>query len=86
MSRYGLENVQNPLILPAANDESLLNFPYKTGHFKALSALNTVHFHGAGNHLVYVYVTVNFFLQLNAILPLFLGMVMYDNEFKTKEE
>ena len=34
----------------------------------------------------YVCVAVNFFLQLNFILPLFLGMVMYDNEFKTKEE
>ena len=34
----------------------------------------------------YVYVAVNFFLQLNVILPLFLGMVMYDSEFKTKEE
>ena len=33
-----------------------------------------------------VYVAVNFFLQLNFILPLFLGMVMYDNEFKTKEK
>ena len=33
-----------------------------------------------------VYVAVNFFLQLNFILPLFLGMVMNDNEFKTKEE
>ena len=27
-----------------------------------------------------------FFLQLNFILPLFLSMVMYDNEFKTKKE
>ena len=32
------------------------------------------------------YVAVIFFLQLNFILPLFLGMVMYDNEFKTKQE
>ena len=31
-------------------------------------------------------VAVNFFLQLIFILPLFLGMVMYDYEFKTKEE
>ena len=36
--------------------------------------------------LIYVYVAVNFCLQLNFILPLFLGMVMYDNEFKTKEK
>ena len=33
-----------------------------------------------------IYVAVNFCLQLNFILPLFLGMVMYDNEFKTKEK
>ena len=33
-----------------------------------------------------VCVAVNFFLQLNFIFPLFLGMVMYDNEFKTKEK
>ena len=33
-----------------------------------------------------IYVAVNFFLQLIFILPLFLGMVMYDNELKTKEE
>ena len=33
-----------------------------------------------------IYVAVNFFLQLNFILPLFLGMVLYDNKFKTKEE
>ena len=26
------------------------------------------------------------FLQLNFILPLLLGMLMYDNKFKTKEE
>ena len=29
---------------------------------------------------VNVYVVANFFLQLNFILPLFLGMVMYDND------
>ena len=33
-----------------------------------------------------VYVAVNFFLQLIFIFPLFLGMVMYDNEFKTMEK
>ena len=33
-----------------------------------------------------IYVAVNFCLQLIFILPLFLGMVMYDNEFKTKEK
>ena len=33
-----------------------------------------------------VVVAVNFFLQLNFILPFFLGMVIYDNEFKTKEK
>ena len=31
-------------------------------------------------------VAVNLFLQLIFIFPLFLGMIMYDNEFKTKEE
>ena len=36
-------------------------------------------------HHIHVHVAVNFFLQLNFILPLFLGMVMYDNELKTKE-
>ena len=34
----------------------------------------------------HVYVAVIFFLQLNFIFPLFLDMVMYDNEFKTKEK
>ena len=34
----------------------------------------------------YIYVAVNFFLQLIFIFPLFFGMVMYDNEFKTKEK
>ena len=31
--------------------------------------------------MIHMYVAVNF-----VILPLFLGMVMYDNELKTKEE
>ena len=31
-----------------------------------------------------VYVVVNFLSQLIFIFPLFLGMVMYANEFKTK--
>ena len=33
-----------------------------------------------------VYVVVNFLFQLIFIFPLFLGMVMYANEFKTKEK
>ena len=37
-------------------------------------------------HIAHVKVAVNFFLQLNFILAWFLGMAMYDNEFKTKEE
>ena len=32
------------------------------------------------------YVVVNFLFQLIFIFPLFLGMVMYANEFKTKEK
>ena len=34
---------------------------------------------------VHVYVVVNFFFFFFFIFPLFLGMVMYANEFKTKE-
>ena len=34
----------------------------------------------------FVYVVVNFLFQLIFIFPLFLGMVMYANEFKTKEK
>ena len=37
-----------------------------------------------GRH--YVYVVVNFLFQLIFIFPLFWGMVMYANEFKTKEK
>ena len=33
-----------------------------------------------------VYVVVNFLFQLIFIFPLFWGMVMYANEFKTKEK
>ena len=33
-----------------------------------------------------VYVVVNFLSQLIFIFPLFLGMVMYANELKTKEK
>ena len=33
-----------------------------------------------------VYVVVNFLFQLIFIFPLFLGMVIYANEFKTKEK
>ena len=35
---------------------------------------------------VNVYVVVNFLFQLIFIFPLFWGMVMYANEFKTKEK
>ena len=34
----------------------------------------------------HVYVVVNFLFQLIFIFPLFWGMVMYANEFKTKEK
>ena len=33
-----------------------------------------------------IYVVVNFLFQLIFIFPLFWGMVMYANEFKTKEK
>ena len=33
-----------------------------------------------------VYVAVNFLFQLIFVFPLFLGMVMYANEFETKEK
>ena len=36
--------------------------------------------------LPFVYVVVNFLFQLIFIFPLFWGMVMYANEFKTKEK
>ena len=35
---------------------------------------------------VYVYVVVNFLSQVIFIFPLFLGMVIYANKFKTKEK
>ena len=34
----------------------------------------------------FMYVVVNFLFQLIFIFPLFWGMVMYGNEFKTKEK
>ena len=39
-----------------------------------------------GKLLYSVHVVVNFLFQLIFIFPLFLGMVMYANEFKTKEK
>ena len=33
----------------------------------------------------YIYVVVNFLSQVTFIFPLFLAMVMYANEFETKE-
>ena len=36
--------------------------------------------------MIHVYVVVNFLSQLIFIFPLFLGMVMYANEFKTKKK
>ena len=33
-----------------------------------------------------IYVAVNFLFQLIFVFPLFLGMVMYANEFETKEK
>ena len=41
---------------------------------------------GTFMHLIHVYVVVNFLFQLIFIFPLFWGMVMYANEFKTKEK
>ena len=35
---------------------------------------------------LFVYVVVNFLFQLIFIFPLFWGMVLYANEFKTKEK
>ena len=37
-------------------------------------------------HLVDIYVVVNFLSQVIFIFLLFLGMIMYANEVKTKEE
>ena len=34
---------------------------------------------------IYVYVVVQFYPWFNFYFPLFLGMVIYDNEFRTKE-
>ena len=42
---------------------------------------------GATGYTMYVvYVAVNFLFQLIFVFPLFLGMVMYANEFETKEK
>ena len=38
------------------------------------------------NIRICIYVVVNFLFQLIFIFPLFWGMVMYANEFKTKEK
>ena len=35
---------------------------------------------------LFIYVVVNFLFQLIFVFPLFWGMVMYANEFKTKEK
>ena len=37
------------------------------------------------NETNYVYVAVIFFVQLHFIICLFWGIVMFDNEFETKE-
>ena len=36
--------------------------------------------------VLYIYVVVNFLFQLIFVFPLFWDMVMYANEFKTKEK
>ena len=36
-----------------------------------------------GDPLIYMYVVVQFYLWFKFDFPLFWGMVMYDNEFKT---
>ena len=36
--------------------------------------------------IIYIYVVVNFLFQVIFIFPLFLGMVIYANEFETKEK
>ena len=35
---------------------------------------------------IYIYIYINFLSQVIFIFPLFLGMVTYANEFKTKEK
>ena len=35
---------------------------------------------------IYIYVVVNFLFQVIFIFPLFLGMVIYANEFETKKK
>ena len=42
--------------------------------------------HVTSTNLGDVYVVVNFLFQLIFIFPLFLGVVMYANEFKTEEK
>ena len=42
--------------------------------------------HFSRNKKTVIYVVVNFLFQLIFIFPLFWGMVMYANEFKTKEK
>ena len=44
-----------------------------------------LHFMYVCNVGMYVYVVVQFYPWFKFYFPLFLGMVMYDNEFETKE-
>ena len=53
---------------------------------KMLTGLNWMLIYSDMNDILYVYVVVNFLFQLIFIFPLFWGMVMYANEFKTKEK
>ena len=51
-------------------------------------SLERTHFCGGFRHSVCIclYVVVNFLSQVIFIFPLFLGMVIYANEFETKEK
>ena len=48
----------------------------------ALKEIHTLH----NNKKLHVYVVVQFYPWFKFYFPLFLGMVMYDNEFETKEK
>ena len=39
----------------------------------------------SGRGYIYIYVVVQFYPWFKFYFPLFLGMLMYDNEFETKE-
>ena len=53
--------------------------------FAVCSTLDSEYVKNVWEQHEFAYVVVQFYPWLNFYFPLFLGMVMYDNQFKTKK-